>query len=638
MQRRPTTRKSAAARRLAQLSPALSNFAATLSDDDDYDEDEDEASMSFSTVRGLMPSEMALRATSGSGGFSGRASGGWGGGAPHQTDDESYIALEADDATIETRTAALPRPSSNQTLQRKRKAKAVLAAEAELARTTKKSATAPRAYRTIDDDGGSAPATPDRVLRGATGGVGGTAPHWRRRFVEEQRRTPLQQARRAAQEGAVEAPLAPQYVGWIRRQFDLRKKLSDQPWYQQAQMVAAYAGMSIDELVYIPSLQAARTSDQPLVIVPQRYEALMEPSPFNYESVVPESVRRNVPGATTTPAQHQADIDAALLAMLDEIEREETERNSMSADSEDGVTAPEEATPARPRVVNRRAPQQPDGPRMRRANSLPALPRNIFFTETTARPLFTALHHAARSGASPEYVAHLEALRQELLELIGDTPNSDAAARGLVRRIYQRNRMMNLLASVEKRQERAAAAEAAPNVAFLEPKHVRNQQLARDMIRLRFPRRLGTATVDQFERSETCASLFALVVSSLASRGMFVGGRRQLRGGDYKRYEDGVGYAMSQLRWAGINRQSDTVEIDMNALSSHHDDAAARNPWCTRSNRYGSSSSATGGWGGGAPLGFGAALKRGLLSSPGFGPLTGADAARSAYGKRNVFI
>ena len=201
----------------------------------------------------------------------------------------------------------------------------------------------------------------------------------------------------------------------------------------------------------------------------------------------------------------------------------------------------------------------------------------------------------------------------------------------------RRQRAIRLLGESEgrvrqpaRRSSNWAALPRATGQASKRPACAQSQALALTMIHMRFPERLGRATVDMFEQSANdCSPLFALVAASIYSRGLFEGGRRPLRVYDYSTYGEGVGYAMAQLRFAEIKGQR--IEMNMRAMAAHRQERAARSPWCTRSNRYGSSS------GGGQQEFFGATLQRGLLSTPGFSPLIGRAAEHSPYGGRGVF-
>lgn len=211
---------------------------------------------------------------------------------------------------------------------------------------------------------------------------------------------------------------------------------------------------------------------------------------------------------------------------------------------------------------------------------------------------------AAVSQASPqEALQQLDADLQALL----DVPAQITTEK--LQKMQQRRQAIKLL------QEVRGATVLARLEVFLNPNLTSAERIARDLLRMRYPRTLGTVTVEALESSEDAASFFSLMVGSLYSRGQFSGGRRPLRATDYQRYGEGLSHGEKQFRFARYNaREPDIrrqITIDRQSVIRQQAYYEERAPWCV-SSMSGTSS---------AMPQTSDSLRDALASLPGFGPV-----------------
>ena len=107
--------------------------------------------------------------------------------------------------------------------------------------------------------------------------------------------------------------VAPKYVTWARRRVATHKKLTEEPWYRMALLTASYAGISIDDIVHIPSLAPPKKQRSfgggsmsildRLVAAdpePERQPIAVSNPPPDEQSGGKEEDARTMPGAPTT--------------------------------------------------------------------------------------------------------------------------------------------------------------------------------------------------------------------------------------------------------------------------------------------------------------------------------------------------
>ena len=566
--------------------------------------------------------------------------------------------------------------------------------------------------------------------------------------------------------GDVDTSVPPDNVaGWIQRRIDFRERLETLPWYRQAVMVAAYAGVPLKDIVYIPSVNARRRRTslfggggsvggigdtsflnrlvrfrgdaQPAPAAPQpapaaggadveeQLRSLLEQQTALRQAVerIDTKAERHVVELQKRIAELRAEQQASLVKGLETVDKELSKREQASqaelaaatqslrtlvatfnvgvrgdltalveriATLEDGgarerlalerglrealarvdskadeasvnVRAIEEtfgrlATDFSVAVKTRetlrsdfdafvneieerltRFPRKPER-QVRRAQS-ERLPYS-----SSHRPLPTAI-----SGPSVTYVKELADLQEKLEQAIRNRNLNPDLMDATVTNTKRRAQLLALLKQLE--DQLAASLDAVrreepetTGLVFTNPAWPAHQQLAVQMVRQRFPQTLARATIASFERSPTCDMLFALITAALFNRGIFVAGRRPQRASDYRRYEDGIGYAMRELRFAAYNARADRVDMNYTAVAEFRDAAVARAPSCTTLLSYGSSpypssssSSTTASAFSFSPRAASAhALRSTLLTAPGFASLEGRPARVSPYGKRVI--
>lgn len=210
---------------------------------------------------------------------------------------------------------------------------------------------------------------------------------------------------------------------------------------------------------------------------------------------------------------------------------------------------------------------------------------------------------AAMSQASPqEALQQLDADLQALLDVPAQITTEN------LQKLQQRRQAIKMLQEV-----RGATVQARLEV-FLNPNLTSAERIARDLLRMRYPRTLGGVTVEALESSEDAASFFSLMVGSLYSRGQFSGGRRPLRATDYPRYGEGLSHGEKQFRFARYNpREPDIrrqITIDQQSVIRQQAYYEERAPWCV-SSMSGTSA---------AMPQTSDSLRDTLASLPGFGP------------------
>ena len=410
-----------------------------------------------------------------------------------------------------------------------------------------------------------------------------------------------------------------EYIVFENRTIVPRTALSDQPWYQMAMAVSGASGVDVTQLVALPDIhRRSSIAGSPLPV------SIGGSSPFGYGSVVPPTVYRppilnRQPPNQQPPNQESSNQEPPNQEPQDDTDIIMQQRNDNldiifeSGDDESPQeTSPGPAsTPMRPVVGSRTFPSRPAS-------------RNTSQTGALSEPL-----RAAYLG-----------LEAEIQEYVGND-ETDTQKWNEIRR---RQQSLQILEQMERRNTVVQAEENpfdwltqpwTSNRVPLTPRYAMSLATARDMVRMRFPGTLGQVTVEQFERSTTARTFFAMIAASLVNRSFFVRGRSPLRASDYPRYEESVAYALTALAFARIVNGGNSVEIEQQVLRSQRSEAASRTPWCTSSSRYASSSRIGGG---GTSDFFGSVLKRGLLETPGFAPLTGYEAQRSPYAGRGVFL
>jgi negative regulator of sigma E activity len=566
--------------RRTAIAPVSLAETTTKSDDDDEEES------AFQLVSSYMPNEKAVSKRRRQGFVSTEDDGG----------GESLFQLHADDTTLVAGTTALK--------------------------------TAPRMTLSSDPD---------------TSGAGGEpmieVDHVRRRRLRRTKPEELQRQFKPPFETPLPTEDVQRMVEWQRQADDYMIQLQKQPWYRMAAMMATYAGVSIDEMVVV-----------------ERYNDIQMPP-----AVV------GMPQATTSPLNRQLQGGR----VVDDGGRQSVQQRPQSAPAVVRQQQPQAVPVVRRLFVEPipvgggngggdvplpRSPQQGGGGDRDafgsplRVNPNPGRPASRGAgddddeddddedEDEVERPSTQARAQFLPSGATyDEAKARLE---KDIREALG-RPQIDKET---LANFDRQQRALYILGKSEGRIRQPSTRQSsswaslprATGQAQKKPACAQSQALALTMVHMRFPSTLGTATVDMFEAAANdCSPLFSLIAASIYSRGLFEGGRRPLRVYDYSTYGQGVGYAMSQLRFARVSRNGREVEMDLRAVALQRQERASRSPWCTRSNRYGSTSAISAAGNGGEF--FGATLQRGLLSTPGFSPLVGRAAERSPYGGRGVF-
>jgi hypothetical protein len=479
------------------------------------------------------------------------------------------------------------------------------------------------------------------------------------------------------------------YTSWAQRRIDFRRSLETLPWYRQALMVASYAGMELEDIVYVPSASARRRRTYGSGSIDRRRSLLLGRGDD-------EQARASVPGAAAPERGDAATAERleALEALTEQLRGalarfgDENDRLAEAggatrleldaalrerAKLRDEMRALEEAVAGlrttltefpnpvtlrtqlaalttsldvlRKQIAElskqvKKAPEDTPPPPTTKTvtNRLGAAPSSTATTTTFS---------AAVSGArySNEYTVALLDLERELRDAIRD----GTATPALLERVRAQRDVLALLAAIE--DQRAAVVEEleqplkAPEttgIVFTNPAWPAHQQLALTMVRQRYPQTLARASIDAFERSTTCDMLFALLTASLFSTAGFISGSKPQRASDYGRIGQGGEYAMLQLRYARLDTRTNTVEMVYADVAEHRNAIASRRPECARSLRSalvpyssmsfvdGSSSSSSS-----SPHATSVRaqqLRTLVLSARGFEPLAGSQARGSPYG------
>jgi len=416
-----------------------------------------------------------------------------------------------------------------------------------------------------------------------------------------------------------------EYVVFVRRSIVKGRALSEQPWYQMAVAVAGAAGTDVTELLALPDVRRRPSVASVPYVTPRL------PSALGYASVVPDDIRRR---AAVAPR------DGPIAAVPGDLDDDDDESivqgdSTSSSDTILGVGA------------------QPLGPQSRRVlfgagPSAPSTPATAAAEVEAEKQRRRRQQQPSKGGRTrkAQASAKVEKAYDELANKAETLATRDAPPTELeLRQLRSRRETLSLVEALEKRRRVSELDEdplawlARPwtdEQVPLKPRYAMALEAARDIVRQQFPRTLGSATIEQFERSRSARTPFAFIAGSIINRGFFARGRSPLRASDYERYGEGVTYGMHSLRFARRSYDGRSIELDETSLRSFNEQRAARSPWCQESRAYASSSSVGGGGGGGEY--FGAALKRGLLETPGFVALGGRAARESPYGGRGVFL
>jgi len=489
------------------------------------------------------------------------------------------------------------------------------------------------------------------------------------------------------------------YAAWTRRVFDFRRRLDDDPWYRGVAQVAAYAGLPLEKLVYVPKLDPPRRATGPLEFgsfaVPPLLPTLAPPPPAAAAPAppgVPPDVflrlteeigtARELVGRYTAIQEQQAvDLKRLRKERSADVDRWKAAFDAGIAENEarvaemqrqyDALVAKNKALADR---LMLRATVVPESSAQRhtvisgvkysktymdeldaiRAGwndviaSLTLVPRLRAAAETAraARAATDAADAAAVAAADAVVAAADAALAAASTPMA--VAAADAARRAKTQELTEREAGLSNLRRLEARIEADAAVPPAPapettGLILEHPGYAPNQGLALEMIRARFPQTLRHATVRAFEQSRTCARFFSLIVASHFSRGFFMVGQRSARASDYERYADAISYAMQQFRFAELDPRTGTVELRYDAIAEVREAAGARaGAACQTSLQYATTPYV--GRGGASSVHYQQsqiAAAYGLRSSiledvSEFGPLSDADARRSPYGGRGI--
>lgn len=254
-------------------------------------------------------------------------------------------------------------------------------------------------------------------------------------------------------------------------------------------------------------------------------------------------------------------------------------------DDDDDVVVEDEPLPASPLPSTpiRKGRRQPSN------GTPPPNVRPLRFTTDTGKSAGDALRELHRDA-------------EQLLD------NADGITDEDLMQLERRRRALRIL---QETSDAYTEDEIAELDVFLNPRYVGQLQLACDLLRAELPATLGAATVQGLENSPDMRSFYAMIVAALYCRGQYVAGRRLLAS-DYKRYSDGMRYALRQFQFARIARDGTVVcDTDARQTSAARRDAMA--PWCSEPGGY--ATQANGGGGGNDEF------AQALLSLPGFGPV-----------------
>lgn len=497
------------------------------------------------------------------------------------------------------------------------------------------------------------------------------------------------------------------YVNWVRYELTQQRRLDEHPVYRQAQMVAAYAGMRLQELVATPSIEPTRRPRPSFV---GHETSLLNQLTRPRGSVpLPEPPEGRAPDTAAALAKITEELDAVRAALATNttlLESHSTEMDKLTKKIEKDVEAVLEDTgewedlddilaeineivasaPSSPPRTTREqgtVPSTPVAPTSPKGQRRPTAPRGRppvrqIATDSTRRTALKyvgakyLLNHLKKlkvhmSAAPPDLgdVAENPALyaidpdeKEPIADEEGlpgapepepkrDEPDDEEVQRlkRLSERIAVQVRHYQLLESkrayerrleADRRQDAFNATVGFTGSIFKHPDWYAHQQLARDMVRQRFPQTLRACTIESFEESTSCATIFALLTAALFDRGFFVAAKRPQRASDYGRYRDGVMYAMQQLRFAYMDGRTHTVEMNYSDVAEFRDAARARAPECSSSLSYGTTPYRTSSSSYSGAEESASALRRTLLRSPYFEPLIGPQARRSPYGYQHI--
>lgn len=463
------------------------------------------------------------------------------------------------------------------------------------------------------------------------------------------------------------------HAQWAKRQVDFRRRLDDQPWYRQATLVAAYAGVPLEDIVYIPSVHERRrrtrfgggttggtfgTQRGRDLFLNRLFEGQLprevggggggeRPSP--QAELRARGLRANIEHTKRKQARNKHDQDTwtreiAELTQTNDVlrglEDTDTNRKQLEANAAAIATLQTKLVAARDEATTLADTLRDYETRLRNDDNVDAdiaLPPE---SEARLRPQ----QQTVVSGYSEQYNEGMRRLKEDMQAVVG---SDEPASLDRLRRLEQRREQLAILRRIED-QTTATVRDGVDlplkrpettGLVFVNPTFPAHQQMALTMVRQRFPQTLAATTIQSFESSETCATLFAQITAALFSRGVFVSGRRPQRASDYSRYEDGVEFAMRQLRFARLDARRRTVEMNYGAVAEFRNAAAARSPQCSTTLTYASTP-----YYGGAGVVASSPQTRELDSmrrlrdlvgsSPGFMPLVGRAASTSPYGDR----
>jgi len=462
-----------------------------------------------------------------------------------------------------------------------------------------------------------------------------------------------------------------EHVTWMRAVRDARRALEDEPFYQQAVLVAGYAGITVDELVYVnrpkPPSRAPSfvgTYDQTSIlnrlvggsggggnVPPQPAPAqpvlvadvldAMRQQQTKQQKALLKATRR-LERVKKELEDYQAKYDeetkktkkkndilvlqrGKISELQDELENAKGEIDELKEGFEQ-IVVKLQAKIDRLNEERNIFEGGDEEASEERVGTIPPSPQSPL-----ARKQRTKRTNAqfALSGDNAAYQAAVQTYLDDLALLLAPGAVLDVEQ---IERLRRREQVFLQMRRAQRNLSELEESRVTGDIR-LAPTYTANQALAIDMVRLRFPQTLREATIDSFERSTTCRSLFALLTAALVQRGFFVSGRHgPTRASDYKRYEDGITYAMLQFRFAEL--QGPTVEMRYDRVAEFRDAAAARaRPACHTSLKYGTTPYMA------APrsaLSSAYALRSALLSSGAYAPLDARDAARSPYGQRGI--
>lgn len=368
------------------------------------------------------------------------------------------------------------------------------------------------------------------------------------------------------------------YVTWTRKRVVFHEKLVEEPWYRLAMLTAAYAGVSIDDLVHIPSLTPRRRVTRPFGYGSYNSSILNRLSTFTTPEAQPGQKR-------PAPEEDEEESEDSQLRKIRQPRSTTSEPEESPRRSTRTTTIPPTPSDNNQSKDTLYPAEQGDSTRRGDVGNPRAAPRQLFPDEPTEMQY--SVSGPSMFGPSSEYRAMEEKLRKDLAAAIKDNASPATMAE-----LARREELLAMLRRVESGRPPAAPPAGAVDdprstgLVFFNPAYPANQLLARDLIRSQYPQTLRYIEVEHFEKSETAATFFALISASLLSRGYFVGGRRLLRASDMNHYTAAISRGLHEMRFAYFNEITKTVEIRLEDVATFRNAAAARTPHCQGSLGY----------------------------------------------------